>query len=363
MKSEISEVIAKNMSKKLNDKRKNCKSISDYLDLVYSFRYDNYSVIPLQKRMEIGNLLEILKNENPKVVVEIGTADGGTLFLLSQIASSDATIISIDLPEGEYGGEFYPDWKVSFYKSFVKESQKMHLIRADSHDSKTLSEAKQILERRKIDFLLIDGDHSYNGIKKDFEMYSPLVKKGGLIAFHDIQIGPKENVGGVPEFWSEINTKFPSLEIVEKGHEDGYGIGVLFFEADELLPKYLHAKEILAKPLDINEKNQDLISNPTEFIITGLPMGALLYCYTIRQDLQKKFPEVNDGIYSNLLYWVIEHGIYEFKNILLPHKEWYEFQLQNLDNTRMLYFITQIFHNFVRIFLFFFRKILLPFSW
>jgi len=327
--SKNNENLVNEVIQNLDARIKKCKSISDYLDLVYSFRYENYSIFPLQKRREIKNLLEILSTQKPKIILEIGTANGGTLFLLSKI-SSTAIILSIDLPEGSFGGEFYPDWKIPLYKSFARDSQKIHLIRSDSHHKNTLSEVKKILGRKKIDFLLIDGDHFYNGIKKDFEMYSPLVKKGGLIAFHDIQIGPKENVGGVPEFWSEINTKFPSLEIVEKSHEDGYGIGVLFFKAGKLLPNYLHAKEILAKPLDTNEKNQDLISNPTEFIITGHPMGALLYCYTIRKDLQKKFPEVNDGIYSNLLHWVIEHGIYEFKNILLRYKEWYNFQLSKI---------------------------------
>jgi hypothetical protein len=40
--------------------------------------------------------------------------------------------------------------------------------------------------------------------KKDFEMHSPLVRKGKIIAFHDIVPGPSEHVGGVPEFWKEI---------------------------------------------------------------------------------------------------------------------------------------------------------------
>jgi hypothetical protein len=48
--------------------------------------------------------------------------------------------------------------------------------------------------------LFIDGDHTYEGVRRDFEMYSPLVRKGGIIAFHDIYPGPEESVGGVPKF-------------------------------------------------------------------------------------------------------------------------------------------------------------------
>jgi len=40
---------------------------------------------------------------------------------------------------------------------------------------------KKILAGRQVDFLFIDGDHSYEGVKKDFEMYSSLVRKGGVV--------------------------------------------------------------------------------------------------------------------------------------------------------------------------------------
>jgi len=37
----------------------------------------------------------------------------------------------------------------------------------------------------KIDFLYIDGDHSYEGVKKDFELYSNLLTDNGIIVIHD----------------------------------------------------------------------------------------------------------------------------------------------------------------------------------
>ena len=80
-------------------------------------------------------------------------------------------------------------------------------------------------------FLFIDGDHTYEGVKKDFEMYAPLCRKGGIIAFHDIVPGPLENVGGVPEFWNEIKGKYKHKELVrnsQQGQQGGYGIGILY---------------------------------------------------------------------------------------------------------------------------------------
>lgn len=62
----------------------------------------------------LANEMEEIK---PKVVVEIGTANGGTLFMAYRLAASDATIISIDLLGGAFGGGF-PEWKIPIYSSF-----------------------------------------------------------------------------------------------------------------------------------------------------------------------------------------------------------------------------------------------------
>jgi predicted O-methyltransferase YrrM len=169
-------------------------------------------------------LVERLK---PKTVLEIGTAGGGTLFLFTRVADPKATIISIDLPGGPFGGG-YPRWKIPLYKSFSKEGQKIYLIRRNSHDPQTLREVKGILGDEKVDFLFIDGDHTYDGVKMDFEIYSPLVKRDGIIAFHDIVPGPPEAVGGVPRFWAEIKHKYRCVELVNDWSQNGYGIGVIF---------------------------------------------------------------------------------------------------------------------------------------
>jgi len=201
---------------------------SDDINESTDFVFDKLSLIkPAQIPEEIFQLLQILKERKPKTILEIGTANGGTLFLFSQIATEEATIISIDLPGGKFGGG-YPKWKIPLYKSFGKRNQKIYLIRGNSHSKETLKKVKNILGEKKADFLFIDGDHSYEGVKKDFEMYSSLVRKGGIIAFHDIVPGPIENVGGVPVFWKEIKSGRKYREIVRNRNQGGYAIGVLF---------------------------------------------------------------------------------------------------------------------------------------
>jgi len=159
--------------------------------------------------------------------LEIGTANGGTLFLFTMVASSDARIISIDLPGGRFGGG-YPEWRIPLYESFAIHNQRMYLIRGDSHANSTLKKVKEILDEQGLSFLFIDGDHTYEGVKKDFEMYSNLVGEGGVIAFHDIVPGPHESVGGVPSFWNEIKHQFHYVELVKDWKQCGFGIGVIF---------------------------------------------------------------------------------------------------------------------------------------
>ena len=76
--------------------------------------------------------------------------------------------------------------------------------------------------------MFIDGDHSYDGVKTDFEMYCPLIRKGGLMAFHDIAPRPKESPIQVNKFWNEIKKEFKYIEIKNKGQGIA-GIGILFF--------------------------------------------------------------------------------------------------------------------------------------
>jgi len=201
--------------------------LDDIIDFAFSFRCLGINIKPAQVKWEIERFLTLLHKRRLENVLEIGTANGGSLFLFSHIASQNAMLLSIDLPGGPFGGG-YPKWKVPLYKSFAREKQKIHLILGDSHDPTTLGKVKQILTHRKVDFLFIDGDHAYEGVKKDFQMYGPLVRKGGLIAFHDIVPGAEENVGGVPKFWLQIKTQYKYQEIVRNWEQGGYGIGVLF---------------------------------------------------------------------------------------------------------------------------------------
>ncbi|MEM2145352.1 MAG: class I SAM-dependent methyltransferase [Candidatus Jordarchaeaceae archaeon] len=213
-------------------------TIEDCVTLAYTFHDKikvlpprmrwHFAIFPAQMKEEIIQLLEKIVLLKPKALLEIGTANGGTLFLFCRVATPETLIVSMDLPGGRFGGG-YPEWKIPLFRSFAL-TQKIFLLQVNSHDSTTLEKMKEILKEQKIDFLFIDGDHTYEGVRKDFQMYGSLVRKGGIIAFHDIVPGPPENVGGVPQFWHEIkNAKnYKCSEIVSDWDQEGCGIGVIY---------------------------------------------------------------------------------------------------------------------------------------
>ena len=104
----------------------------------------------------------------------------------------------------------------------------MNFIRQDSHSDDCFYRLCKVLDSSKIDFLFIDGDHSYDGVKKDYLMYSKLVNKGGVIAFHDIAKDDQPNkVCGVHKFWNEIKSDYKHKEFIDSPEQIGFGIGIL----------------------------------------------------------------------------------------------------------------------------------------
>lgn len=185
-----------------------------------------YAIRPQQVPEEMVGLFEMVSRLQPKSALEIGTCTGGTLFMTCQVADPCATVVSVDLPGGRFGRGYL--WPRKFvYRRFAKDNQALHLLRKDSHDRKTLALIRSLLGGELLDFLFIDGDHTYDGVRADFEMYAPLVRKGGLVAVHDIAKHPPQVECEVDRFWNEIKQQYPHTEIVKDPQQGWAGIGVL----------------------------------------------------------------------------------------------------------------------------------------
>lgn len=187
---------------------------------------------PWQIASELLAVARMMDERKPKTVLEIGTASGGTLFLSALLADPEALIVSIDLQYGRYGGG-YPDWKVPLYKSFGTHGQRIELLQGDSHAAETYERLRDILGGRSIDYLFIDGDHTYEGVKQDFEMYGQLLSDEALVVFHDI-VSDKSEVPDhfVSVYWDEIKGGYLHREFVQDSNQSKLGLGVLLVRKD-----------------------------------------------------------------------------------------------------------------------------------
>lgn len=181
---------------------------------------------PRQNAHEIERLYEMVLALRPRRVLEIGTARGGTLYLWAQAAADDAVIVSVDLPGGDFGGA-YPRCRVPFYRAFARSGQTMHLLRADSHQPQTREQVRGLLNNEPLDFLFIDGDHTYEGVRADFVQYAPLVRPGGLAAMHDILPREEGSSIQVHRLWAEIRERYTASELVGPEDTRRIGIGVI----------------------------------------------------------------------------------------------------------------------------------------
>lgn len=177
----------------------------------------------MQKHEELAAIIERVDELSPKVILEIGVGKCGTSWCWSKLSSVEH-IIAIDLPGGPFGGG--PERTSVDYVALNTHAQ-FDFIAGDSKDPQALEKVKELLDGKLVDFLMIDGDHTYEGVKSDYKIYSPLLMKGGLIAFHDIcEHEPKFNCE-VRKFWLELKAD-PSISWSEIEHEPktwgGFGL-------------------------------------------------------------------------------------------------------------------------------------------
>jgi predicted O-methyltransferase YrrM len=197
---------------------------------IVDFAISNALIRPSQVPSELKRFAEIVASICPKRVLEIGTFRGGTLCILARLSAPSATLISVDLPGGKFGGG-QSKLRSLLYHAFGKSFQSVHFIRGDSHSEEVAAKVRDITQ--SLDVLFIDGDHTYEGVKHDFLSYSPLVRTGGIVAFHDIAEHPKETGCDVSCFWNEVKTSYRHEEIIENREQGWAGIGILYIVQNE----------------------------------------------------------------------------------------------------------------------------------
>ena len=159
-------------------------------------------------------LHELLSDKEHKIGAEIGVQIGLTAKNILGLLPSIEKYYAID-PWLDYA-EYHEGFRAKKLTR-VPQKQMDHSFDVFTRDTKQYkdiivllkmfsSEAVKYIEDGSLDFLFIDGNHSYESVKEDIKLYLPKVKKGGLISGHDYGLqlsGVKE---AVQESFLEFNT-------------------------------------------------------------------------------------------------------------------------------------------------------------
>jgi len=173
----------------------------------------------LQMPYEITQLARAVEALKPKVILEIGTARGGTLLIWASLASDE--VITCDLSD--------MSWQAPLFTRFPPLSSdcKVTLLSGNSHAPEFKVQVAAALNGRKVDFLFIDGDHTESGVTADYMDYKDFVRPGGIIAFHDVVEKQPRPTNQVSRLWKRLKEVAEVEEIVEDPAQSGYGIGIL----------------------------------------------------------------------------------------------------------------------------------------
>lgn len=155
----------------------------------------------------------------PKIILEIGTACGGTALIWAHLAQK--RLVTCDLLDKRG----FADLLHAF--SPPGSACEVTVLIGNSRTPEFTETVRRALEGEAVDVLFIDGDHTEQGVAQDYEMYGPLVRPGGLVAFHDIVENQPLPTNQVQHFWKRLRADADVTEFVHDPNQCGFGIGVL----------------------------------------------------------------------------------------------------------------------------------------
>jgi predicted O-methyltransferase YrrM len=147
---------------------------------LFTFGIINWDIPTYTTADELFKLYKLTKllKEN-STIVEIGSYTGASTLMIGKGLKKGSKLYCIDTWKNDAMTEGYYDTFEIFKKNTHPIREKIIIIKSKSTD-------QSIKFKKEIDLLFIDGDHSYEGVKKDFDIWFKKLKTDGIIIMHDI---------------------------------------------------------------------------------------------------------------------------------------------------------------------------------
>ena len=183
---------------------------------------------PSQNAHELGAFVNFLRAQGVQRYGEIGARDGDTFHHILT-ALPECRGVAMDLPGGLWGHE---NTRQRLERAVADLGTRASCLFGDS---KTLATMRLFQGRGPYDAILIDGDHTLQGVTADWGNYRGMAR---IVAFHDIVgVGQREKKPGgrpveVPTFWRVLKSQgYNTVEFVAPGSKMGIGCVLLDTEA------------------------------------------------------------------------------------------------------------------------------------
>lgn len=164
----------------------------------------------------------------PRTFVELGTHYGASFFAACQAIREfdiNCTPTAVDLWSGdEHAGKYGEKVYTSFSQIHLDKYNGIgRVLRKDFND------AAADFENQSLDLIHIDGLHTYEAVKNDYETWLPKASQNGVMLFHDTNV--RERDFGVWKFWNEIKDEYVSFNFTHS-----HGLGVIALGSADLNP-------------------------------------------------------------------------------------------------------------------------------
>jgi hypothetical protein len=183
----------------------------------YLFRVNNY--LPSAWIGHAPFLKFLVREQKPRLFVELGVHNGFSYFVGCQSIQEcqlNSKAFAVDHWLGDSQAGFFDDSVFQGVKTLNQKYSSFSTLLKMSFD-----EALDQFENSSIDLLHIDGFHSYESAKRDFESWLPKMSSSAIILLHDIHV--RRNTFGVYLFWKELKRNYRTIEFV-----GSHGLGVVF---------------------------------------------------------------------------------------------------------------------------------------